>query len=133
MVSSFKIPAWLEPGLYGIGIGAIAWWIVLSLVFGWMSAGTAAKTSAEKVQVAVVAYATPACVARFEKQPDAAAAWNTLNKTDTWKRNEMITNAGWVAEPGQKLDPDIVNAIAESCTTKILALASLGGKKLNAK
>jgi len=131
-MSSLKFPAWTEPAVYSFVIGAVVWWIALSY-FGWVSAGTAKEMAVQKAQEAVVAVATPACVARFLRQPNAASVWETLNKTDSWNRSETIEKAGWIAEPGQKLSYDISKAVSESCAEKVLALKKFNGAKLGAK
>jgi len=128
-----KIPSWTEPAIYGILGGAVGWWLILVYGFGWTSAGAAATMSTQKAQDAVVAYATPACVARFERQPNAVAAWETLKKTDDWDRGDLVVKDGWVAEPGQKLDSNTANAVANTCATKILAFKTLGGVQLGLK
>ncbi len=134
MKKSFEVPVWIKPALWGSAVGAVVWWIVLSSGFGWVSAGTAKQMSAQKTQDAVVAYATPACVARFERQPNAVAAWKTLNKTEEWGRSEVIEKGGWIAEPGQKLDStDIAGTIARNCATQLIELKTLGGVKLSTK
>lgn len=130
---SMKMPSWTEPVVWALVIGAVGWWLILAYAFGWMSAGAAAKMSTQKARDAVVAYATPVCMARFERQPNAVSAWQTLKKTDEWNQGDLVVKDGWVAEPGQKLDPDTANAIANTCATKILALKTLGGVKLSLK
>ena len=130
---SMKMPGWTEPAIYGVLGGAVGWWLILALGFGWMSAGAAAKMSTQKAQDAVVAYATPACVARFERQPNAVAAWETFKKTDEWSRGDLVVKDGWVAEPSQKLDFNTANAVASTCATKILALKTLAGVQLGLK
>ncbi|KKW40068.1 MAG: hypothetical protein UY89_C0006G0004 [Parcubacteria group bacterium GW2011_GWA1_54_9] len=131
-MSSLKFPTWTEPAAYSFVVGAVVWWIALSY-FGWVSAGTAREMATQKAQEAVVAVATPACVARFERQPNAASVWKKLNKTESWERNEMVEKAGWIAEPGQKLSYEVSRAISESCAEKILALKKFNGAKLGAK
>ncbi len=130
---SMKMPSWTEPAIYAVLGGAAGWWLILMFGFGWMSAGAAAKMSTQKAHDAVVAYATPACVARFERQPNAVAAWETLKKTDEWSRGDLVVKDGWVAEPSQKLDSDTANAVASTCATKILALKTLAGVQLGLK
>ena len=127
-----KILVWFKPGAYGAIGGAIVWWIVLSSGFGWMSAGASAKLAEQTAQTAVVAYAVPACVARFEEQKNPVDAWKALNKTESWSRSESIQKAGWVAEPNQKLSYDLNSAIGSACTEQIMALKALGGVQLSA-
>jgi hypothetical protein len=98
-----------------------------------MSAGAAAKASTQKAQDAVVAYATPVCVARFEQQPNAVAAWQALKKTDDWNRGDLVAKDGLVTEPNQKLDDDTTNAVASSCAEKIMELKTLAGVQLDTK
>lgn len=127
-----KVPLWVKPAFWGVVVGAVAWWVLLAWQFGWVSAGTAAHMASEAEQKAVVAYAVPACIARFERQPDAATAWKTLKGTDTWSQSDAVRKAGWVGLPDQKLDSDLADAIASSCTPKILALTEINGTKLTA-
>jgi len=130
---SAKFPSWTEPAVWAFVVGAVVSWAVLDHGLGWMSPATAAELATRKAQDAVVAYATPACVARFERQPNAIAAWKTLKKTDEWQRGDLVVKDGWVAEPSQKLDSDTASAIASTCATKILALKTLEGAKLSLK
>ena len=130
---STKITSWIEPAFWGLVVGAIGVWVTLAFGFGWMSAGNAAKMSAQKAQDAVVAYATPVCVARFEQQPNAVAAWQTLKKTEDWNRGDTIVKDGLVAEPDQKLDDNIANAVASNCAEKIMELKTLAGVQLDTK
>ena len=109
-----KIPAWTAPAVWGILGGGVGWWIVLASGFGWMSSGAAAKMATNEAQDAVVAYATPACVARFERMPDAVAAWKGLESADSWNRGDLVVSKGWVAEPSQKLDNDTTTAVADA-------------------
>jgi hypothetical protein len=130
---AIKLPNWTEPAIWAFAAGAIGSWLVLAHGFGWMSAGAAAKMSANKAQEAVVAYATPACMARFERQANAVEAWEALKKADEWDRGGLVEKNGWVAEPKQKLESNIADAIASDCATKILALKTLGGVQLSSK
>ena len=124
------IPTWVKPSFWGVIFGAVAWWAILAWQFGWVSGGVAAQRAAEEAQRAVVAYATPACVARFERQPDAPAAWQKLKGTNSWKQDDAVRDGGWVGLPDQKLDPNLADAIAGACAPKILALTEIGGTKL---
>ncbi len=129
-MKSFKMPMWVKPSFWGGVAGALIWWSALSSGLGWMSQDAAKQMAAQQTQEAVVAYATPACVARFEKQPNAIDAWKALEKTDEWTRSDAIKKGGWITEPGQKLDSDIQDAIANSCASQLLALTELNGTPL---
>lgn len=127
------IPAWTQPALWGALFGAVAWWIALSWGLGWVSPGTAKVAAAKHAQAAVVAYATPACVDRFEAQPGAVAAWKTLKKSEDWSRPDAISKGGWVAMPGQKIDPLMGDAIANACASRLVALKQMDGIILSQK
>ncbi|HKT19237.1 MAG TPA: hypothetical protein VJR47_14410 [Stellaceae bacterium] len=127
-----SIPSWVKPGAWGVVLGALAWWIVLSFGFGWMSPGAAKTLADNQIQTAVVAAATPYCVARFEHQANAVASWQALKKSgDDYDEGDYIAKGGWATVPGQTPDSDITSAIANSCATKLLALTELDGTKLS--
>jgi len=128
-----KVPSWIEPAIWSLVIGAIGTWVTLSFGFGWMSAGAAAKMAVKKSQEAVVAYATPVCVARFKRLPNAVSDWATLKKTEEWDRGGILEKDGLVSGPNQKLDPDTADAVANNCASKIIALKTLGGAQLSMK
>ena len=130
---SIKMPSWTEPAVWGLIVGIVGCWLLLAYGFGWMSPVAAEKISTQKAQDALIAYATPACVARFERQPNAVAAWEALKKTDDWSRGELVVKDGWVTGPGQKLNSDTAKAVASACATKILALKTLAGVQLGLK
>ena len=134
MKSPFKLPElpeWTEPAGWSFVAGTAICWITLSSGFGWVSAGTAKQMGERGKQEGVVAYAAPACVARFTRQPNALSAWRALSKTETWDRRDVIVKAGWSAEPGQNLPTELVNAISARCVEELLALKTLGGVKLD--
>jgi len=136
MKKSFEIPALVKHGFWGGVVGAMVWWMVLSSGFGWMSAGAAKQIAAQQAQTAVVAYATPVCMARFEQQPNSVAAWKALYKQDqdsSWQDSTYIEKGKWVTEPGQKLDSYIKDAIADNCASQLLKLKTLDGATLVAK
>ncbi len=126
-----KMPGWVEPAVWGLIAGVAGCWLLLAQGFGWMSPVEAARMATQKANDAVVSYATPVCVDRFEHQPNAVAAWEALKKTDDWSRSDLIAKQGWVGEPGQKLDADTTKTIADACSTKLLALKTLAGVQLS--
>ena len=128
-----KMPGWAEPAVWGLIVGVAGCWVLLARGFGWMSPVEAATLATQRANDAVVAYATPVCVARFEGQPNAVAAWKTLKKTDEWNRDDLLVKDGWVGEPGQKVAPDTGKIIADACSTQILALKTLDGVQLSSK
>ena len=129
--NAMKIPSWVKPSLWGVVVGAVAWWVVLAFGFGWVSAGTAKHLADNQVQTAVIAAATPYCIARFEQQPNAVARWQELKKSEKdYDQSDYIKKGGWAAVSGQTLDSDVTSAVADSCATKLLALTELNGVKL---
>jgi hypothetical protein len=126
------IPVWVKPGLWGVVIGALAWWAVLAWGFGWVSAGTAKQMADNQTQTAVVASLSPYCVSRFEQQSSAVTSWQALKKAaDNYNQDDFIQKGGWVSLPGQKLNADTASAVADACATKLLALKQIGGVKLS--
>lgn len=123
---------WLKPAVVGVIGGALGWWIVLSAGLGWMSAGAAAHLATKKARAAVVAYATPMCVVRFERQANPVAQWKALKKSaNNYNQVSFLKKErNLIADPGQKLGDVTADAIANACSTKLLALKSIGGIKL---
>jgi hypothetical protein len=125
------IPSWVKPGIWGVVLGALAWWGVLSWGLGWVSAGTAKQLADNQTQAAVVAAASPYCVARFEQQPNAVASWQALKKSAAdYDQSDYIEKGGWAALPNQKPDSDMTAAVADACATQLLALKQLDGVTL---
>jgi hypothetical protein len=133
MKLEFQIPNWLMPAFGVLIAGAAGWWVFLAMGLGWMSPESAAQMSVQKSRAAVVAFATPACVARFERQPNAVATWNKLKSSkQEWSWADFIRKENsLIAEPGQKLSLEVADAIATACATELLKLKSIGGVKLN--
>jgi hypothetical protein len=133
MKMEVTLPDWFQPAMIGLVAGAAVWWIVLAMGLGWMSPDTAAQQSVKQAQAAVVAYATPLCVARFQSQPNAVAVWNRLHQVkEEWSWADFIEKEnGLIAQPAQPLSSDTTAAIASGCATEVLKLKSIGGVKLS--
>lgn len=133
MKMEVTLPDWFQPTALGMIAGAAVWWIFLAMGLGWMSPDTAAQTSAKVSQAAVVAYATPVCVAKFASRPNAVADWHKLRSIkESYSWADFIEKQdGLIAEPAQKLSPDTSAAIATGCATEVLKLTSIGGVKLS--
>jgi hypothetical protein len=126
------IPSWIKPGVWGVVLGALAWWGVLSWGFGWVSAQTAKQLADNKMQAAVVAVASPYCAAHFEQQANAVASWQALKKSaDDYNQDQFIKKGGWVALPGTENDSDLADAVADACATQLLALKQINGVTLS--
>ena len=128
-----QVPVWVKPAVWGVAGGAAGWWIILASGFGWVSAGAAAQMVTQKAQDAVVAYATPVCVARFEQQKNPVAARDELKKTEEWSRGDILVKAGWIGEPHQNIEAGTATAIGNSCATQLMARETLNGGKVGLK
>ena len=98
--------------------GALAWWIVLSVALGWMSAGSAEKQAEEQVQVAVLDLLTPICVETFRRDTESEAKFKALQETSPWNQADYVVKQGWATMPGNNT-PE--NRIAKACANEILA------------
>ena len=98
--------------------GAIVWWIVLSAVFGWMTAGSAEKEAVERAEAAVLDALAPLCVAMFNQDGEKETKLEALEKANAWERDDFVMKQGWVITPtGGK--PDL--RVARECASRILA------------
>ncbi len=98
--------------------GAIVWWIVLAVVFGWVPAGSAEKKAQERADAAVLDALTPLCVAMFNQDGERETKLEALQKANTWERDDFVMKQGWATMPdGEK--PDL--RVAQECASRILA------------
>jgi len=105
---------WLKPALWGVVVGAGATMIVGFSWMGWVLGSTAERMAVERSGSAVTAALTPACVARFMQQPDAAAKLKELRETDSWKQRQFVEDGGWATPRGDKTpNSGVANACAE--------------------
>jgi hypothetical protein len=98
--------------------GAIVWWIVLGVAFGWVPAGSAEKQADNRAQVTFRDALTPICVAQFNKDTDKETKYKLLKETSTWQRSDFIKQQGWATMPGNEY-PE--TRITEECAKRILA------------
>jgi hypothetical protein len=126
------IPSWVKPGVWGLVLGALAWWGVLFWGFGWVSAQNAHQLADDQARAAVVAVASPYCATRFEQQANAVASWQALKKSaDDYNQGDYIEKGGWAAISGTKPASDFTDAVADACATQLLALKTLDGVTLS--
>jgi hypothetical protein len=103
----------LKPFSWGLGVGAIGWWVVLAFVFGWMSPGTASREADAQTEEAVVAAMAPVCAERFLALPNAAAKKASLADTSSWNRSQLFPEE-WVTLPGESWpDSELVSACSK--------------------
>ena len=101
--------------------GAMVWWIVLSVVWGWMTPGSAEKQAGERVEAAVLDVLAPICVARFQQDGDREHKFEALKHANSWMRGSFVTDQGWATMPGT----DKPGAgVAVECAIRILATSS---------
>ncbi|HET9904662.1 MAG TPA: hypothetical protein VFQ27_13290 [Xanthobacteraceae bacterium] len=69
---------------------------------GWTLGSTAEKMAQERATAAVVDVLAPACVQRFQQQPDLAAQWAAFKKVNSWERDSFIVKSGFATPIGSK-------------------------------
>ena len=117
-----RMPSTVKPALWGAAGGAIVWWVVLALGFGWTSAGTTLKLANALGEKAVVAALAPICAERFNAQSDVIAKRVTLNDTRSWQRRELFPKE-WVTLPGGSYpNSDLVDSCSDLILTPKTAL-----------
>ncbi len=77
----------------GVGVvaGAVAWWIVLANVFGWMSPTTAAQQTSDAVEAKLNEALAPLCADRFMANKAALAKFAAASAD--YDRNEIVQKA----------------------------------------
>ena len=111
-------PEWLKPGLLGAASGAIALAIVGFSWGGWVTGGTAEKMANEQARQEVVAALVPICVQQSKQDPRQTETLAQLEAASSYKRSNMLMDAGWATMPGSS-DPD--RAVATACMDKLAA------------
>lgn len=102
--------------------GAIVWWVVLAVAFGWMPAGSAERQAENRAQATFRDALTPVCVAQFNADVDKEAKHKLLQEKSTWQRSDFIQQQGWATMPGSE-HPE--TRIAEECAKRILESNSI--------
>ena len=111
------MPTNTKPWIQGAVVGAIALAIVGFSWGGWVTGGTAAKSSVAASRDAVVAALAPICVERFRAQPDAIVKTDALMKGSSWDRGNMVEKSGYATMPGSTTaDTDVARACAAILT-----------------
>lgn len=105
-------PEWLQPGLYGAGLGAIAVAIFGFTWGGWQTAGAAQDMATDSSERAVVAALLPVCLERARSDVARAETFAILREEPGYRRRDVVMNAGWATAPGVEA-PD--RALAQAC------------------
>jgi hypothetical protein len=99
-----NIPEWFKPGLKGAAVGAAALAIVGFTWGGWVTGGTAKEMAADQAQ-------------QSGQDPQVVETLALLKDADSYKRGDMLMNAGWATMPGSS-EPN--RNVAKACM-KVLA------------
>lgn len=98
--------------------GAVAATVVLGFtVGGWVTGATAEERRISAVEGARAELVAAVCVERYMGAPDVTARLATLKETSSWKREDVIEEAGWVTMAGFK---ESVPDAAELCAEHLL-------------
>ena len=111
-----RIPVWFKPGVWGVGVGAVAMAIVGFTQLGWTTSGNAELLAQERASTAVVAALVPFCIAKAQQDPDKVIYAKLQAETSSYSRSDMVMKAGW-ATVGNEKSPD--NALAHACSEQL--------------
>jgi hypothetical protein len=114
-----KIPVETKPALWGAVGGAVAMAFVGFNWGGWVTGGKAEANAKARSEAAVVAVLAPVCVARFQREADAAANLVALKKVDSWSQGEFVEKGGWATFPSPTSPADQATAVAKACATML--------------
>ena len=104
-----NIPEWVRPAAWGVVGGAIAAIVVGFFWGGWVTGGTAGEMAATSAETAIVQAFTPLCVVRAEQEPEQLVL---LREESSWKRDDLIVEAGWVNNVNEKYRGEVARACA---------------------
>ncbi len=106
-----RTPEWVKPGVWGVGIGAVAAMVIGFSVGGWVTGGTAETMADARAQTAIVKAFTPICVANAQKEPEKLTE---LKASSSWQRDTFVEKAGWADGAGA----DYRDGVADACAIK---------------
>ena len=98
--------------MQGTAAGAVATIVIGFFWGGWTLGSTVEKQVKNAEQASIVRVLAPICVDKFQRSIDASANLQALNKADSWKRDEIIQQAGWATFPGSEPDRKVAEACA---------------------
>ena len=102
----------LKYGGWGVVIGAVLTLIVGFSWGGWVTGGTAKSNSDD----ALLASRAAICAAQFADAPDRAQQIEAMQKVDSWRRADFISEGGWDKMPGQN---QASSGVARACVNAI--------------
>ena len=112
-------PEWLKPGLIGVGVGAVALAITGFTWGGWVTGGKAEVMAANLAKAEVIAALVPICIEQSKQDPQVLATLTLLKDTVSYKRSDMLMEAGWATMPGST-DPN--SNVARACMDQLATL-----------
>ncbi|RDD61239.1 hypothetical protein [Ferruginivarius sediminum] len=107
------VPEWVKPAIWGAIGGAIATIVIGFAWGGWVMGGTLERMEAASAEAAIVQALTPNCVAKAEQEPEQRAL---LKEEHSYKRDEVVIEAGWVDSVSEKYR----SAVAEACASTVV-------------
>lgn len=102
---------------------AVVTMVVGFSVGGWVTGKTATEQAEASTSAAVAQLAASICVHRFMAAPDAQTALSALKAADSWKRDSMIEEGGWVTFADAKAP---VDGAADICASKLMTPSGSG-------
>jgi hypothetical protein len=109
--------AWLKPAVWGVVVGAVATMIGGFSWMGWVLGSTAERMAVQRSSSAVIVALTPACVASFMQQPDAARKLAEFQKIASWQQRQFVEEGGWATPRGDKT-PN--SGVASACAEELV-------------
>jgi hypothetical protein len=86
--------------LQGAAVGVVGTLIIGFSWGGWTLGSTAEQMANDRATAAVVKVLAPACVKRFQQQPDITAKWAAFKEVDSWRRDAFIEKSGFATPIG---------------------------------
>jgi len=112
-----QLPAETKP----FCVGALAGAVLISWVgfgsMGWKLNSAAERLAKTQEESAVIAAYAQICSARFSAAANLPVRLVELEKTDRWKRGEVIVNAGWATMAGSK---EPVYGVSQACADLLM-------------
>jgi hypothetical protein len=107
-----------KTAVFWIMLAVIALTMVVGFSWGgWVTGGSAQKTSTTAAQAAVVARLAPICVAQFNMDPDRETKLAELQGISSYQRSVFVRDQGWATMPGEDT-PD--NKVADACAKLLI-------------
>ena len=111
-----KTLVWLKPALNGAAVGAVAVGILGFTLGGWMTGSAADKMASDKARMEVVAALVPICMEQSKQDPQVIGTLAQLKDANSYKRSDMLIEAGWATMPGSS---DANKDVARACMAKL--------------